>query len=125
MMNENEILDDALDPEEHADKPKNINYTKYSITYIFLMLLIGSLLTKVMSGFDRSYFYLIVGAFSYIVIAFILALIQQGINLLYRKFVKKASEKMPEHPIWFRLLESCFYTWCVIVLVTFVGNKVI
>jgi len=87
------------------------------------MLTVGSLLTRLMTYYYESYWFLISGAFVYIAIAFVLGLIQEGINFLYRQITNK--EMKNKHPFWFRLLESCFYIWCVIVIVTFVGNKVL
>ena len=122
-MNENEILDDNFKSNDKTEKSEGLNYLKYTLTYIFLMLIVGSLLTKLMTSFHDSYWFLLKGAFVYIAIAFVLGLIQEGINYLYRTITNTALKN--KHPIWFRFLETCFYIWCVIIIVTFVYNKLL
>jgi hypothetical protein len=125
MVEKNDLLDEDYDVKKDEGQKKNFNYTWYSFSYIFLMLTIGALVSKIMSGFDPAPYYLFIGSLVYICYGMIISLAFEGLRLINRKFISKKAPTKDIHPTWFRILETCFYAWCAIVFITYVGNKVI
>jgi hypothetical protein len=123
MSDENEILDENFDtPKE--DPKKKFNYKQYTFSYIFLMFAIGMLVSKITTDFNLKPFYLLIGSVVYIFYGVITSLLYEIITYLYRQLISKNPNKRDTHPTWFRMLETCFYAWCVIIFITYLGNKV-
>jgi len=112
---------EILDQEDF--KEKVFNYQNPTIIYLSLMVIIGMLMTKIMFQEELTYLHLLVGAFTYFLIAFIISLIQELLTTVYYQIRKLERNRV--HPIWFRLLEATFYIWSIILILTFVGNKII
>lgn len=125
MSEEYDVLDEDYEVEKGKEKARKFNYTKYTISYLFLMITIGALLTKIMSNFALKPYHLLLGSLFYISFGIIMSLIFEGLTFINRKFISKKPPKKDIHPTWFRILETCFYTWCVIVFVTYFGNKIV
>jgi hypothetical protein len=125
MSGENDLLDEDYEPNKEVEQKEKFNYTKYSISYIFLMITIGALLSKIMSVYPLKPYLMFMGSIIYISFGMIISLTYEGLRFVFNKFISKKPLKEDIHPTWFRILENCFYAWCVIVLVTYFGNKVL
>lgn len=119
-MKEEELLDEGF--HENKESPKRINYIKLSITYIVLMILIGGLVNKLMNGYNFELIRFLVGAFSFIAFGMIISLLYEVWRWVYGRFISKEGPKVDVHPIGFRILETCFFAWCIIVLITWFGK---
>jgi len=115
-----EILDDQ---ELGPAKSNSINYRRYTITYIVLMVIIGAFLTNIMHGPNLNYFNLITGALTYFIFSTVIFVVLEGISSIYNWLTGKKPAR--NHPHWFTYLEGTFYIWCFIRIVTFVGNKIV
>ena len=124
MSDENDLLDEDYNIKKGVAQEKKFNYTKYSFSYIFLMITIGALVTKIMRSVDLKFWQLLMGSLAFISFGMIMSLIFEGGKFVYGKLISQKPLKKDVHPIWFRILETCFYTWCVIIFVMYFRNKV-
>ena len=118
------LLDEDYDLKKGEEQKKKFNYLKYSFSYVFLMITIGALVAKKMKNVDLKLIDMLLGSLAFIAFGMIMSLIYEGLMFVYRKYISNKPPKKDSHPIWFRILETCFYTWCVIIFVTYFGNKV-
>ena len=119
MMNgDNELLDKDFSQTE--DEPKeDLKTKKYSTIYIFLMIIIGMLVSKLLGitkvSEDGYYAELLGNALGIIIAGLGFAAIIEFIKFAYFKLVNR--KKNHKYEFWFRLLESTFYCWSFIILI--------
>lgn len=123
MNNENEILDEEFEDKEEKNVQK-LNYTYNSIKYILLMCLIGSLLTNLLTHQNLKIWQLLIGASTYIFMGILLSSVVMLAKYVF-SIIKKGYKVKIQNPLWYEILENGFYFWCVIVIITFVGNFLI
>ena len=124
MSDENDILDEGLNNSEPEIGKKKFNYLKYTFSYIFLMVTVGALMAKIMFNMNPIWERLMFVSFIYIVYAMIVSSIFVFGTYFYRKFISQQAVNKDDHPIWFRILEKGFYSWCCIIVIVYLGIKV-
>ena len=117
-VNSNNREEGVLDDYSEIRKIKKVNYTRYTVTYVLLMILIGGLLTKLLMGPDIGYSRQFLGACAYVLIAVFLFGLKTIASFILRSIRKK--QLVIEHPAWFYVLEGVFSMWCVVIMLNFI-----
>lgn len=123
MSDEHEILDDEMNPPVAISSKRRFSYLRYTLSYLFLMLTVGPLFVKYIFQMNVGWGKLLIVSSLYVGYALIVSLIFLGFTYLLKKNGSEKSIEKVEHPLWFRILENCFYSWVVIIFVVYIGIK--